>query len=334
MIADEMGVSPSTVSRVLNSSSDTAARQWASADTIRRIREAAAARGYRPNPQAVGLRTRRSNLIGVVVPRLQDYVLATIYEGVDEAAAERGYATFVANSLDDREKQVLATEMLLSRRVEGLIFGDAHLDGEFLRTVTQRGTKFVLVSRRVSGYPSVTTDDRQGGRLVGEHLVATGRRDVAIIAGQPFTSTAVDRTQGVVEVLGEAGIEVPAHRILHGPFDAQGGRAAAEELLAGRSYPDAIFATNDFAAIGAMGALRDRGLSIPEDVALVGYNDTAIAAELPIPLTTVRSPMNEMGRRGLQMLLEILDGADPEPVRLAPTLLVRESSSERSPTGR
>src|SRR5689334_6068215 len=100
MVADEAGVTPSTVSRVLNSTSDEAARRWASLATIRRVREVAALHGYRPNPQAVGLRTRRSNLIGVVVPRLQDFVLATIYEGIDEAATEHGYATLVTNSLD------------------------------------------------------------------------------------------------------------------------------------------------------------------------------------------------------------------------------------------
>ena len=326
MVADETGVTPSTVSRVLNSNSDAAARRWASAGTIRRVREAAASHGYRPNPQAVGLRTRRSNLIGVVVPRLQDYVLATVYEGIDEAASERGFATFVTNSLDDPRKQALSTEMLLSRRVEGLMFGDAHFDGEFLQGVAERGVKFVLVSRWARDYPSVTADDVLGGSLVGKHLVATGRRDVAILAGQPYASTAIDRTRGAVDALHAAGVDVPPHRIVHGPFDAQGGRTAAEQVLEQGPLPDAIFATNDFAAIGAMGALRDRNLSVPEDIAVVGYNDTALAAELPTPLTTVRSPMHEMGRRGLLMLLDILQGEDVEPLRLPPSLVVREST--------
>ena len=328
MIAEETGVSASTVSRVLNAKSDDAARRWASAATIRRVRETAAEHAYTPNPQAVGLRTRRSNFIGMVVPRLQDYVLATIHEGVDEAATAHGYATFAANSLDDRDRQQRAVELLRSRRVEGIIFGDAFYDGDFLRHVHQQGAKFALVSRRVPGFPSVTCNDVLGGRLAGEHLAAIGRSRVAVLAGQPYASTSIDRTQGLVSALAEAGIDVPESRIIHGPFDAQGGRAATEQLLAlGPPYPDAIFATNDFAAIGAMGALRDRQLTVPDDLVLIGYNDTALAAELPTPLTSVHSPMREMGKQGLQMLLRVLDGEDPEPVQLDPTLVVRESTA-------
>lgn len=326
VIADELGLTPSTVSRVLNSPSQSAARRWASAETIDRVRSYAAEHGYSPNPQAVGLRTQRTQLIGVVVPRLQDYVLATVYEGVDEAATELGYTTCVANSLDDPDKQALATETLLSRRVDGLIFGDARHDGEFLRLVEESGTKFVLVSRRVPGFPSVTCDDIAGGRLVGEHLLATGRRDVAILAGQPFASTGIDRTRGVVEAFAEAGIEIPAHRIVHGPFDAPGGRTATDRLLDQGPPPDAIFAVNDFAAIGAMGVLRDRYLSVPGDIALVGYNDTPLASELPVSLTTVRSPMRQMGRQGMLMLLRILRGEPGEELRLPPELVVREST--------
>jgi LacI family transcriptional regulator len=325
-IATEIGVTPSTVSRVLNSTSDSSARRWASADTIRRVREAAAAHGYSPDPQAVGLRTRRSNLIGVVVPRLQDYVLATIYEGIDEAARGEGFATLVTNSLDDPKKHELVVETLLSRRVEGLILGDAHIDGTYLDTVAERGVKFVLVSRRARDFISATCDDHLGGRLVADHLLATGRRNIAILAGEPYASTGLDRTQGAVDALRAAGLDVPADLVVHGPFDVQGGRQATESILSRRPLPDAIFATNDFAAIGAMGALRDRGITIPDDVALVGYNDTALAAALPVPLTTVRSPMHEIGRRGLALLLAMLRGEPVESLRLSPTLVIREST--------
>ncbi|WP_182358147.1 LacI family DNA-binding transcriptional regulator [Tomitella gaofuii] len=329
-IAEETGVSASTVSRVLNAESASAARRWASHQTIERVRKAADRHAYTPNPQAVGLRTQRSNFVGMVVPRMQDYVLATIHEGVDEAAVAHGYTTLAANSLDQRERQQKAVELLAARRVEGLIFGDAFFDGEFLREVHARGLKFVLVSRRSPGFPSVTCDDELGGRLAGRHLAKLGCRRVAVLAGQPYASTGIDRTAGLVAALAEAGVAVPDERIIHGPFDARGGRAAAEELLAqGPPYPDAIFATNDFAAIGAMGALRDHGLRAPDDIVLIGYNDTTLAAELPVPLTSVHSPMHRMGSEGFAMLLGVLDGEDPEPVELEPTLIVRESSAGR-----
>jgi LacI family transcriptional regulator len=324
MIADEVGVSVSTVSRVLNADGEDAQR-WASAQTVARIKECATSWAYRPHPHAAGLRTARSGLVGVLVPRLQDFVLATIYEGIEEAATAHGYSTFVTNSLDDPANKASRTEMMLQRRVEGMIFGDAHHDDPLLADVAARGVPFVLVSRRSGDYLSVTCDDLLGGQLVGRRLLDAGRKDLAVLAGLPFASTAIERTQGAVDAFAEAGLRVPPERIAWGPFDAAGGREAAEKLLAAEPYPDAIFATNDFAAIGALGVLRDRGLRVPDDIALIGYNDTPIAAELPTPLTTVHSPMHQMGRHGIELLIEVLGGGRPESERLSPTLVVRES---------
>jgi LacI family transcriptional regulator len=324
MIADEVGVSVSTVSRVLNAG-DAEALRWASAQTIARIRDYAASRAYRPNPHAASLRTARSGLVGVLVPRLQDFVLATIYEGIEEAATENGYSTFVTNSLDDPANKARRTEMMLQRRVEGIIFGDAHHDDPLLAVVAARNIPFVLVSRRSADYTSVTCDDLLGGRLVGRRLLDAGRRDLAVLAGLPFASTAIERTKGAVDAFAEAGLKVPEERIAWGPFDAAGGREGAEKLLATEPYPDAIFATNDFAAIGALGVLRDRGLRVPDDISLIGYNDTPLAAELPTPLTTVHSPMHEMGRRGIGLLIDVLGGGSPESERLSPTLVIRAS---------
>jgi LacI family transcriptional regulator len=152
---------------------------------------------------------------------------------------------------------------------------------------------------------------------------------VAVIAGEPYASTGIDRTAGFVGAYAEAGIEIPAARLVHSRFDAQGGRAAAERLLDGDDIPSAIFAVNDFAAIGAIGAVRDHGLRVGTDVAIVGFNDTPLAAELPVPLTTVRSPMHEMGRRGLDLLVRRIQGTEVESERLRPELMVRASSDPR-----
>lgn len=328
MIADELGLHVSTVSRVLNAAEADISR-WAAPETAGRIRETALKRGYHPNVYASNLRTARSNLVGVIVPRLQDFVLATIYEGIEEAAIENGLSTFVTNSLDREEEQRARTKMMLERRVGGLIFGDAHLDDSFLDEISSHGTPLVLVSRHSGDHISATCDDYLGGRLVAQHLIAAGRRDVAIVAGLPFASTAQDRTQGMIDTFAEAGIEIPKKRIVYGHFDAAGGRQAAESILSSRPYPDSIFATNDFAAIGAHGVLRDHGLRVPEDVALIGYNDTPLAAEMLVPLTTVRSPMHQMGRRALELLIDVMRGVPVESERLAPELIARESSRTR-----
>lgn len=328
-IAQSAGVDVSTVSRVLNGSPEEAQRA-ASRQTADEIRQWAARLNYRPNPHAASLRTRRSNLIGVLVPRLSDLVLATVYEGIEDAAARHGMTTFVMNSRDQAAEQRQRTELALSRRVDGLIFGDAHIDGAFLDDIAGQQVPFVLVNRRAGDHPAVTCDDYEGGRLVAEHFLELGHTRVGVIAGEPFASTGIDRTTGFLDRCREAGVDVPSSRVVHSHFDATGGRAAADRLLRSRTRPTAIFAVNDFAAIGALGALRDQGLRPGHDVAVAGYNDTPLAAELPIPLTSVRSPMHEMGARALELLLRVLAGEPAASERLTPALVVR-ASSENAP---
>jgi LacI family transcriptional regulator, galactose operon repressor len=321
-LAAELGLNASTVSRVLNDPEGIDSG-WASPDTKRRIFALAEERGYRKNPYAASLRTAKSHLIGVVVPRLQDYVLATIYEGVDEAATERGYFTVVSNSLDEPAAHRAKAEKLLDRRADGLVFGDATFEDPYLDELAGRGVPFVLVSRRSPPHRSVTCDDRAGGRLVAEHLLASGRRTFGLIAGNPLASTSRDRSAGFLDALAEHGIDVDPAVVVPGGFDALAGSAAATELLARGPLPEAVFAVNDFAAIGALGVFTRRGIRVPEDTALVGFNDTPLAAS--IGLTTVHSPMHRMGRCGFQMLMDVLDGKDVESVRLAPELVVRTS---------
>lgn len=325
-IAELAGVSVTTVSRVLSSRTEDASR-WASPETVATIVDLAQKHGYRRNPHAASLRTARSDQIGVLVPRLQDYVLATIYEGIDEAATEHRISTFVTNSLDDPERQRVRTQGMLDRRVDGLIFGDARLDDPFLDDLAEQGVPFVLTSRRKGDHIAVTCDDHEGGRLVAEHLLSLGRTDVVVLAGLEFASTARERTGGLTERFAESGIEVPAERIIYRGFDAAAGQRAMREILEAGIRPNAVYATNDFAAIGGLGVLRDHGLRVPEDVALVGYNDTALAASVGIPLTTVRSPMHQMGRQALLTLLDLIAGKPVHSLRLKPELLVRASTT-------
>lgn len=322
LLATELGLNVSTVSRVLNDPAGVESK-WAAPQTTERIFSLARERGYSRNPHAASLRTARSDTVGVIVPRLQDFVLATIYEGIDEAAAENGLFAVVANSLDDSTKQRAKAEMLLGRRIDGLIFGDAHLREPYLDELATRGVPLVLVSRTSGDHVSVTCDDYAGGRLVAEHFLATGRRSFALIAGSEATSTSSDRTTGFIDVLGDAGIVVPPEWVIHNGFDAAAGQEAALRILSSGRMPEAVFAVNDFAAIGALGVFREAGLSVPADVAVGGFNDTPLAAG--VNLTTVRSPMHEMGRQGLQALQTLIGGGSPESLRLTPKMVVRLS---------
>lgn len=323
-LALELGLNPSTVSRVLNDP-DGAKSRWAAADTAERIISLAAERGYTRNPYAASLRTAQSNLVGVIVPRLQDYVLSTIYEGIDEAATANDCLTMVSNSLDDAALRRAKTERLLARRVDGLIFGDARSDQrELFDELNDRRVPHVLVSRCLPGHVSVTCDDEAGGRLTAEHLVSTGRTSFGIIAGKTGTSTSEFRTRGFIDALHAHGISDDRITIVHGGFDVIAGREASEKLLSAGPPPEAIFATNDFAAIGALGALTSRGIRILDDVALCGYNDTPLATS--VGLTSVRSPMHRMGFRGYELLTEVLQGRSPASERLDPELIVRGST--------
>lgn len=324
-IAERAGVHVSTVSRVLNGSASEGSKA-AGAATIARIRDIAAELSYTPDPHATSLRTQRTQQIGVLVPRLSDVVLATIYEGVDETAASYRYHTFVANTRDEPAEQRARTEMMLSRRVDGLIFGDAHIDGAYVDELATTGIPFVLVSRWAGTHPSVTCDDYLGGQMVAEHLMALGHERIGIVAGEPYASTGRDRTAGCVDFCRAAGVTIPANLIANSRFDTAGGHEAATRLLSNKTRPTALFVVNDFAAIGAMGAIREKGLRVGEDVSVVGFNDVPLARELPVPLTTVRSPMHEMGARSVQMLLRLLKGEGVEPERLSPALQARAST--------
>lgn len=326
LIAERAGVHPSTVSRILRREETPTRADFAA--TAARVREIALSLGYRPDLTAASLRTRRTRVFGVLLPQLHDVVLATILSGVDSEAFGLGYQTIVTNTFGGTQRRRERFEMLLSRRVDGLVIGDATLDDGIYDELEASGTQAVLVNHRRPGVISVTGGDEQGGRLVGEHLAAEGHLDVGIVAG-PAYPVVRERVRGCVKALEHAGVEVPRDRVLGSSFDADGGRAATEQLLASGRTPTAIFAVNDSAAIGVMGCLRDHGLTVGRDVAVVGYNDIAIAKDLPIPLSSVHAPLRSMGEAAARLLVELVDGGDPASVDLPPTLQVRESSHPR-----
>ncbi|GAA3696517.1 LacI family DNA-binding transcriptional regulator [Arthrobacter ginkgonis] len=325
-VAQRAGVNKSTVSRALTSNP-----QQVGAATVERIRAIAAEMGYLPDSAAATLRSGKSRVIGVLVPRVTDYVLASVYEGATKTARQHGYTTIVSNTDDDPAVRVQQLESLLARRVDGLIIGDARLDGdEVVATLKRRQIPYVLVNRRLHGHPSVTTDDLRGGELAAEHLLGLGHRDVGILAGPGYTSTGIERSLGFSQHYARAGIRLDPSVRIESQNDAEGGFAAARELLARHPEVTGIFATNDFAAIGAMGAAREAGRTPGVDLAVVGYNDIPLAQYLPLPLTSVSSPIFRMGERGAEVLLDIIAGGEPVAELLEPQLKARLSTMARN----
>lgn len=324
-VAERAGVHVSTVSRVLRETEPPDG--WS--PTAQRVREVADELGYAPNPWAASLRTRRTDTIGVVMPRLTDTVMATMFEGVEDAATEAGYSVLLTSPPDTITAQQRSIEFLRSRQVDGLLLSSLHRDADaLLDSMRLQSTRLLLMNRHAdSRVPAITGDDHRGGRLAAEHLLALGHREIGVIAGPQHATTAADRVAGFTEVLAEAGLSLPAGRIRYSGFEVDGGLDAARALLDCSDRVTAVFSVNDTAAIGVLGVARDLGLRIPDELSLVGYNDIPLVAQLPVPLTTVRSHARLIGRTAVRRLIDLIEGKPVVSERLPVELVVRASTA-------
>ncbi|MFI7171236.1 LacI family DNA-binding transcriptional regulator [Rhodococcoides fascians] len=323
-IAERAGVHVSTASRVLRQPEP--ADGWS--ESALRVRAVADELGYQPNLWAASLRTRRTNTFGAVMPRLTDGVVATVFQGVEAAATRAGYSALLSSPPDDLQSQRRAIEMLVARQVDGLLLSGLHHPGKaFVESLPIGSVPIVTVTRHAdAGLPFVGADDEHGGSLAARHFIDRGYRSVAIVAGPTHATTARDRTNGFIRTCTEASIDIPERNIRHSAFDVDGGIEAGRRLLEQRDRPRAIFAVSDTLALGVIGVARDLGLSMPGDLALVGFNDIPVVAQLPVPLTTVRSPAFDIGATAVRTLVDEMEGRDPETRRLPVKLIVRASS--------
>lgn len=328
-IAERAGVHTSTVSRVLRQTEPVDG--WS--ESAQRIREVAAELGYRPNLWAASLRTRRTTTIGAVMPRLTDGVVATIYQGAEQAARESGYSLLLSSPPDDPDEQRAAIDLLTGRQVDGLLLSSLHSPAADFVADLGLSVPAVAVNRHAdSGLPYTAGDDHRGGFLAGEHLLACGYRRPAVIAGPRHATTSRDRVAGFVAAMETAGVRLPADRIRSASFDVSGGVEAAAALLDAPDPPDAIFAVSDSIAIGVLGVARDRDLSIPDRLGVIGYNDIPFASQLPVPLTTVVTPARDIGASGVRLLLDVIAHPDAvaDDVVLPVELVVRGSTRVRT----
>lgn len=317
-VAAASGVSISTASRALDER--TASRSAAAAH----VRKVAEELGYRRNSFASGLRRGETRTLGVLVPRLSDTVMALMFEELERAASSRGYFAMVATSGDDPNDERRAAETLLDRNVDGLILATARLDDELPRRLRERKVAHALVLRTDGVSPSALGDDEVGGYLAVRHLVDLGHSDIAVVTGPTFTSTGIARLAGARRALGEARLTAREEWIITGGYGIENGFSAGEALLGRDNRPTAVFAANDNIAMGIMAAAHRHELKIGEDLALVGYNDTPLAARLPTPLTSVHVPLDQIARTAIDLIVE--PGAEPQVRKSMPSLIPRESS--------
>ncbi|ANK48286.1 TPA: LacI family DNA-binding transcriptional regulator [Klebsiella pneumoniae] len=318
-VARAAGVSVSTVSRVLDERLPPSR-----SPSAEKIREAAKQLGYRRDYVASSLRRGDTGTIGVLVPRLTDTVTAMFYEAVSQAAARQGYFTVVATCGNDPDTEERATQSLLDRRVDGLILSTCRLDDRLPQQLREKQINHVLALRTDGISPSAIGDDELGGYLATRHLLDLGHQEIGIIAGPNFSSSTLNRQKGFLRAMQEAQAEVNPQWWRDSDFTIVAGENAGYEILNSPARPSAIFAVNDDLAIGVMAAAHRLGLEIGRDVSLVGYNDIPLVSRLPIPLTSVKTPLDQLASHAVELLL----GHHVEnPQRYSlPTLIPRAST--------
>lgn len=325
-LALHLGLSQTTVSRVMNNS---AKAYRISASTQERVLAAAAKMNYKANHFARGLRNKRSQTVGVIVPEISDGYSTSVLGGIEDVLLLGGYFYFVVSHRHHPELLREYPSLLLSRAVEGIIAVDSAIDGNL-------PVPIVAVSGHLHGRYTVNIelDHLLAARYALEHLLHLGHTRIAFIKGQSFSSDTRARWRAICKVAEELGIAINPRLIVQLEGAALGyepGRVATVRLLEASQPFTAIFAFNDLSAMGAIVALREAGINVPSDVSVVGFDDIPSAATNNPPLTTVRQPLQEMGRVAATMLLERIGSDNPlqqsRPTLILPTFIDRQTTS-------
>jgi LacI family transcriptional regulator len=333
-VATAAGVHPATASRALNPGT----RLLVSEETAQRVLDAAARLGYRPNPVARSLRTRRSNSIGVLIPDLNNPLFPPIVRGVEDMLAGHGYVALIGNTDGDPQRERMVFDQMRARHVDGFVLATATLRNPILDEAAAADLPVVLMNRTAHGYPfsSVSVDNEQGVRAAVAHLASLGHTRIGHIAGPQEISTGIARLRGFTDGARASSLEVGQDQIVYAAaYSVEEGVRCCAELLSRGGDLTAIMAANDMLAIGCYTALEDLGLGCPEDISVMGFNDMPFIDRLRPPLSTIRFPHYQLGTEAAKLLMERIDGG-VGPLKilyLAPELVARGSTAASSATG-
>ena len=323
-LARATGFSASTVSRALSGSGQI------SPDTVRRIREAAGTMGYRPNHLARSLTVRRSDSIGLMLPDIANPFFPALVREIQLLAHQHGRTLLLCNTGGSPEVELEYLEILASRRIEGVLTMGLGISTDLVRQYLQGGMRFVALDRP-SAAPeilSVQADHRQGGLLATLHLTSMGHRRIGYVSGPLNLSVARERLEGHREALRQSGLAPDPRWEVAGDFSEASGYDGAKKLLGRALGLTALAGANDLMALGAIAALRERGLEVPADVSVVGFDDIELGRYAVPTLTTVRQPLAALARAAVELLIGSLgaDGAVPQPGLMPVEMVVRGST--------
>ena len=322
-VAREAGVSSQTVSRVINNKGEL------KPETRRSVIEVIERLGYRPSSIARSLATNRTFTLGLSVPDIDNPFWPGIARGIEDVAWEQGYHVFLCNTTEDPKREAAVLQLLEDKRVDGVIVAGSRLPDERLQPLIEKHLAAVLVNRTLPGGAagSVRVDVVHGAALAITHLLTRGRRRIAHLGGPPASQNSQGHISGYSSALLAAGIAPDPELIRPGPPYREGGLQAAKALLSARPDIDALYCYNDLVAIGAMQACAELGLRVPEDIAVVGYDDILMAGLVTPALTTLRISTHQLGAAAARMLFERINGrSEQSEVVMTPELVIRASA--------
>ncbi len=298
-VAARAGVSTATVSRILSGASRSRPK------TRARVLEAVEELDYRPSGIARSLKLRKTRTLGLIVTDIANPYFPELVKAVEDATWERGYALLLCNAVEDPEREAGYLELLAERRVDGIIVAASRIGEHHAGWLARRPVPVVLLNCEtdLAGVPAVLSDNRAGGRLATEHLLSLGHRRIGHLAGPPSAAAAELRLAGSREALAAAGLDPAGLLVAQGDGHISGGERAMGELLAADLAMTGVTCYNDLTAIGAIRALRTRGLAVPGDVSIVGFDDLDLSAYIEPPLTTITQQKVRMARWAVERLV-------------------------------
>jgi len=318
-VAAHAGVSLGTASRVLSGNPAT------SPEARARVSDAVAVLGYRPNAQARSLRLTRTHAIGLLVSDVRNPFFADVAHAAEQAALDADYVTLLGNANEDVDQQDRYLETFLNQRVDGVVLAPQGRGSGSLQSLVDSQMPVVFVDRTVEGFdvPSVTTDSRTGMNEAVAYLAAAGHDRVGFIGGPQAISTGRQRYDAFVDTLPAHGLDVDQTLITFGDFQEESGIRATEELLAAPARPTAVIAADNLMALGALAAIRSRGLRIGSDIEVIAFDDIEWLAHYDPPISVIAQDADAVGRCAVELLMQVINGESPESVVLSTRFIER-----------
>ncbi|HEX3790157.1 MAG TPA: LacI family DNA-binding transcriptional regulator [Pseudonocardiaceae bacterium] len=323
-VAARAGVSKTTVSRVLNGKGEL------DQSTAARVRQVIAELGYVPSSRAVGLARGRTRIVGMLVPSLTWPWMGDVLQGAVDVIEEDGYGLLLFTCNRGEESMRQFASQVSARSFDGLLVIEPEGTLDYITELHARGLPVVLIDDRGHQplFPSVATTNRIGGAQAADHLLGLGRRRPLVVTGLERFGCTQERLAGFADTFAAAGLPLSPELVVQGDFTFDCGYFAVKQLGARNQSFDAVFAHNDLSAAGAIKAAHEAGLRVPEDVAVVGFDDIPFATQTNPPLTTVRQPLREMGAAAAQMLMAYFAGTPlPDAPTVLPTTLITRAST-------